>query len=80
MADLVAPLQRTADHLPSFHCVWHGLFDVVAATPSIVFASVWSVLVEKALFGPESTTHERKALGFRILQEFLPKLKADQVL
>lgn len=46
IAKLVPAFQRSAEDLPSLHCVWSGLWDVLAANPAISFTSVWTAFVE----------------------------------
>ncbi|EDO45649.1 predicted protein, partial [Nematostella vectensis] len=58
------------------HCIWDEVLSQACHKSTEEFKKFWKAVVDDGLF---QSTHERKYLGFQLIEKILPMLKSEQV-
>lgn len=69
-------LQDSISSHPRVHCVWDEIFLAVCKNSPGDFEMFWNTVVEDGLF---QSTHDRKFLGFQLVNKILPQLSEKEV-
>ncbi|XP_046864871.1 rDNA transcriptional regulator pol5-like isoform X2 [Xenia sp. Carnegie-2017] len=69
-------LQNSHNAHPRVHIVWQEVFSFMLMSEKADFKKFWLIVVDENLF---QSSHERKFLGFKLLEKVLPMLSVDQV-
>ncbi|XP_032218016.2 myb-binding protein 1A-like protein isoform X2 [Nematostella vectensis] len=76
ITQLAEVLQESSLVHPKVHCIWDEVLSQACHKSTEEFKKFWKAVVDDGLF---QSTHERKYLGFQLIEKILPMLKSEQV-